>query len=43
MPRTPAAWRPIGRTSASAKRTALPSEENSITSALPSVSTPPTR
>ena len=32
MPRTPVAWRPIGRTSSSWKRIALPSEENSITS-----------
>ncbi len=32
MPRTPVAWRPIGRTSPSSKRTALPESENSITS-----------
>src|SRR3954471_4028158 len=43
MPRTPVAWRPIGRTSDSSKRTALPSEEKSITSYLPSVSAAPTR
>src|SRR6185436_18434421 len=43
MPRTPVAWRPIGRTSHSSKRTALPSEESSITSYLPSVSAAPTR
>src|SRR5438105_2327189 len=43
MPRTPVAWRPIGRTSPSSKRTALPSEEKSITSYLPSVSAAPTR
>src|SRR5882762_9805664 len=43
MPRTPVAWRPIGRTSPSWNLTALPSDENSITSYLPSVSAAPTR
>src|SRR5437773_1684227 len=43
MPRTPVAWRPIGRTSPSWNRTALPSDENSITLYLPSVSAAPTR
>src|SRR5205085_11050287 len=43
MPRTPVACRPIGRTSPSSKRTALPSEEKSMTSYLPSVSAAPTR
>jgi len=43
MPRTPRAPRPIGRTSFSSKRTALPSLEKSITSCLPSVSATPTR
>jgi hypothetical protein len=43
MPRTPRAPRPIGRTSFSSKRTALPSSENIITSCLPSVIATPTR
>jgi hypothetical protein len=43
MPRTPRALRPIGRTSFSSKRTALPPSENSITSCLPSVSAAPIR
>ena len=43
MPRTPRALRPIGRTSSSSKRTALPPSENSITSCLPSVSAAPIR
>ncbi|OIQ80071.1 hypothetical protein GALL_381880 [mine drainage metagenome] len=41
MPRTPRAPRPIGRTSSSSKRTALPPSLNSITSCLPSVSAAP--
>ncbi len=41
MPRTPCALRPIGRTSFSSKRTALPPELNSITSCAPSVSATP--
>src|SRR5437667_312849 len=40
MPRTPVAWRPIGRTSPSSKRTALPSEGNNMTSYLPYVGAP---
>ena len=43
MPRTPRAPRPIGRTSFSSKRTALPSSEKSITSWRPSVSATPMR
>ena len=43
MPRTPRAVRPIGRTSFSSKRTALPASENSITSCLPSVTAAPIR
>jgi hypothetical protein len=43
MPRTPVAVRPIGRTSSSAKRTALPLLANSITSRLPSVMSTLTR
>ncbi len=43
MPRTPRAVRPIGRTSFSSKRTALPESENSITSCSPSVSAAPIR
>jgi hypothetical protein len=43
MPRTPRASRPIGRTSSSAKRTALPASENSITSYSPSVMATPIR
>ena len=41
MPRTPCAPRPIGRTSFSSKRTALPPELNSMMSCLPSVSATP--
>ncbi len=43
MPRTPRAWRPIGRTSFSSNRTALPASENSITSWRPSVIAAPIR
>src|SRR5882672_129098 len=43
MPRTPCACRPIGRTSSSSKRTALPASEKSITSCLPSVIAAPMR
>ncbi|CPM60732.1 Uncharacterised protein [Bordetella pertussis] len=43
MPRTPRALRPIGRTSFSSKRTALPASENNITSCLPSVRSAPIR
>jgi len=43
MPRTPRALRPIGRTSPSSKRTALPASENSMTSQLPSVMATPIR
>ena len=43
MPRTPRAVLPIGRTSSSSKRTALPASENSITSCLPSVMATPMR
>ena len=43
MPRTPRATRPIGRTSSSSKRTALPASENSMTSCLPSVIATPIR
>ncbi len=42
MPRTPAAVRPIARTSPSGKRTALPPDEQSITSRVPSVMATPT-
>ncbi len=42
MPRTPEALRPIGRTSSSAKRMALPSVVHSMTSRKPSVSDTPT-
>ena len=43
IPRTPRAVRPIGRTSFSSKRTALPASENSITSCWPSVIAAPTK
>ena len=43
MPRTPRVTRPIGRTSSSSKRTALPASENSMTSCLPSVMATPIR
>src|SRR5262249_35517049 len=43
IPRTPVAPRPMARTSSSAKRTALPASENSITSCLPSVNATPIR
>src|SRR5207248_1422078 len=43
MPRTPCAPRPIGRTSFSSKRTALPPELNSMMSCLPSVNATPIR
>src|SRR5580704_2890331 len=42
MPRTPAASRPIGRTSSSTKRMALPPVVNSRMSLLPSVMATPT-
>ena len=41
IPRTPVAVRPIGRTHSSAKRTTLPSAENSMASLLPSVKSTP--
>src|SRR5512147_1036879 len=43
MPRTPRAVRPMGRTSFSSKRTALPASENSMTSCCPSVMAAPIR
>ena len=43
MPITPRAVRPIGRTSFSSKRTALPASENSMTSNAPSVMATPMR
>ena len=43
MPRTPRVARPMGRTSDSAKRSALPDAAISITSRLPSVSIAATR
>jgi len=42
MPRTPAAVRPIGRTSSSRKRIALPPDVQSMTSRVPSVIATPT-